>query len=218
MMPTISAAGRSDSVAIWSRSPATSASRPVSAAVSAAPLARGAARVSSTSAAALGAAGTGSAAASGELTASRPSVHVATPPRAAVSRPRCCAAPRVLPSSRVKGRSRHQPAVEPGGDRGSAAVPAGRGLGEPRRPPTGGSRMSHSGALPGLRYMRLAVLGATGHTGRHVLDFALGHGHDVTAFVRSPGKLTPAERLTIVAGDPLQPASLAAALDRKSVV
>lgn len=67
--------------------------------------------------------------------------------------------------------------------------------------------------------MRIAVLGATGHTGRHVLDFALGHGHDVTAFVRSPGKLAPAERLTIVAGDPLQPASLAAALpDHDAVI
>lgn len=60
--------------------------------------------------------------------------------------------------------------------------------------------------------MRIAVLGATGRTGHHVLHLALGRGHDVTALVRSPGKLTPAERLTIVAGDPLQPALLAATL------
>ena len=43
--------------------------------------------------------------------------------------------------------------------------------------------------------MRIVVLGATGHTGHHVVDLALGRGHDVTAFVRSPGKLAPAERL-----------------------
>lgn len=60
--------------------------------------------------------------------------------------------------------------------------------------------------------MRIAVLGATGHTGRHVLDLALGRGHHVTALVRSPDKLAPRERLAIVGGDPLDAAALAAAL------
>jgi uncharacterized protein YbjT (DUF2867 family) len=60
--------------------------------------------------------------------------------------------------------------------------------------------------------MRIAVLGATGNTGRHVLDLALGHGNDVTALVRSPGKLTPRERLSVVQADLFDPASLAAGL------
>jgi len=60
--------------------------------------------------------------------------------------------------------------------------------------------------------MRIAVLGATGNTGRHVLDLALGHGHDVTALVRSPGKLIPRARLSLVEGNLLEPAALAASL------
>lgn len=60
--------------------------------------------------------------------------------------------------------------------------------------------------------MRIAVLGATGNTGRHVLDLALAHGNAVTALVRSPGKLAPRERLSIVETDLLDPASLAAGL------
>lgn len=51
--------------------------------------------------------------------------------------------------------------------------------------------------------MRLFVLGATGRTGVHVLDLALARGHDVTAFVRSPGKISIAhDKLRVVAGDP----------------
>jgi putative NADH-flavin reductase len=60
--------------------------------------------------------------------------------------------------------------------------------------------------------MRIAVLGATGHTGHHVLDLALGHGHHVTALVRSPDKLAPASGLTILQGNPLEPAALTAML------
>lgn len=33
--------------------------------------------------------------------------------------------------------------------------------------------------------MKVAVFGATGQTGRHVVDVALERGHDVTAFGRS---------------------------------
>jgi putative NADH-flavin reductase len=60
--------------------------------------------------------------------------------------------------------------------------------------------------------MRLFVLGATGRTGSEIVSLALTRGHDVTAFVRSPQKLTPAGSLTIVAGDPRSPDTLAAAL------
>jgi putative NADH-flavin reductase len=60
--------------------------------------------------------------------------------------------------------------------------------------------------------MKLFLLGATGRTGSEILRLALGRGHEVTAFVRSPQKLSPARSLTIVRGDPRNPAEIAAAL------
>lgn len=52
--------------------------------------------------------------------------------------------------------------------------------------------------------MNLLVLGATGPTGRHVVDQALAAGHRVTAFVRDPAKLPVRhERLRVVTGDVL---------------
>jgi putative NADH-flavin reductase len=58
----------------------------------------------------------------------------------------------------------------------------------------------------------LLVLGATGHTGNHVVDLALARGHRVTAFVRSPQKLPQHASLRAVTGDPLDCAQLASAL------
>jgi putative NADH-flavin reductase len=60
--------------------------------------------------------------------------------------------------------------------------------------------------------MKLFVLGATGKTGSEIVKLALSRGHEVTAFVRSPQKLSPAGSLTIVRGDPRQPEAMAAAL------
>jgi putative NADH-flavin reductase len=58
--------------------------------------------------------------------------------------------------------------------------------------------------------MKLFVLGATGHTGIHIVDIALSRSHDVTAFVRSPQKITRREpRLEVVAGNPLDVDQLA---------
>ena len=37
--------------------------------------------------------------------------------------------------------------------------------------------------------MRLFVIGANGRTGTEILDLAGQHGHEITAFVRSPEKL-----------------------------
>lgn len=49
--------------------------------------------------------------------------------------------------------------------------------------------------------MRVIVFGAAGRTGRLVVERALGHGHDVTAFVHdTPLELTH-PRLTVVTGD-----------------
>jgi putative NADH-flavin reductase len=60
--------------------------------------------------------------------------------------------------------------------------------------------------------MRLFVIGATGRTGSEIVNLALTRGHQVTAFVRSPQKLSPAGSLTIVHGDPRHPKTIAAAL------
>ena len=38
--------------------------------------------------------------------------------------------------------------------------------------------------------MKLFVIGANGRTGTEILDLAGARGHEVTAFVRSPAKLT----------------------------
>jgi putative NADH-flavin reductase len=60
--------------------------------------------------------------------------------------------------------------------------------------------------------MRLFVIGANGRTGSEIVNLALTRGHQVTAFVRSPQKLSPAASLTIVRGDPRRPETIAAAL------
>jgi putative NADH-flavin reductase len=55
-------------------------------------------------------------------------------------------------------------------------------------------------------------LGATGHTGTEIVRQALARRHSVTAFVRSPTKLQPADALTIVRGELHQPDALSVAL------
>jgi putative NADH-flavin reductase len=50
--------------------------------------------------------------------------------------------------------------------------------------------------------MRILVFGATGPTGLEVVSQGLEHGHDVTAFVRDPGRLGPlAPRVRVAVGD-----------------
>jgi putative NADH-flavin reductase len=49
--------------------------------------------------------------------------------------------------------------------------------------------------------MRLALLGASGRIGQHVLARALQSGHEVTALARDPQSLTAAARLTVLTGD-----------------
>ena len=50
--------------------------------------------------------------------------------------------------------------------------------------------------------MNLFLLGATGRTGRHVLDQALARGHGVTALVRDPSTLQARQNLRTKRGDP----------------
>lgn len=50
--------------------------------------------------------------------------------------------------------------------------------------------------------MRLAIFGASGRTGRPLVEQALAAGHEVTAFVRDPSRLdVDHERLKVVKGD-----------------
>ena len=49
--------------------------------------------------------------------------------------------------------------------------------------------------------MRLVVLGATGATGRLLVDQALERGHEVLAYVRRPDALTERPGLTVVGGE-----------------
>jgi uncharacterized protein YbjT (DUF2867 family) len=48
---------------------------------------------------------------------------------------------------------------------------------------------------------RLAVIGASGATGKHVIRLALKQGYLVTAVVRKPDAINPSENLTVVRGD-----------------
>lgn len=50
--------------------------------------------------------------------------------------------------------------------------------------------------------MKIVLLGASGRTGRHLLEQALAQGHAVTVLVRNPGKLALRhERLRVIQGD-----------------
>jgi putative NADH-flavin reductase len=50
--------------------------------------------------------------------------------------------------------------------------------------------------------VKLTIFGATGGTGRRLLERAIAEGHEVTAFVRNPSRMTARhERLEVVVGD-----------------
>jgi uncharacterized protein YbjT (DUF2867 family) len=67
--------------------------------------------------------------------------------------------------------------------------------------------------------MNLVVLGATGRTGRLVVEQALAAGHTVTALVRSPEKLTAANpNLRVVIGEATDKSALARALEGADAV
>ncbi|MBL4907635.1 MAG: SDR family oxidoreductase [Sneathiella sp.] len=57
--------------------------------------------------------------------------------------------------------------------------------------------------------MKLVIFGATGKIGRNLIDQALSQGHQVTAFTRTPDKLTEIhENLRVKQGDVLDSASV----------
>jgi putative NADH-flavin reductase len=67
--------------------------------------------------------------------------------------------------------------------------------------------------------MRLFIMGATGGTGRALVEQAINRGHQVTAFVRSPQKLGLATSgVTVVQGDPRNAAELGRAMNGAEAV
>jgi len=67
--------------------------------------------------------------------------------------------------------------------------------------------------------VRLAVIGASGRTGRLLVAQALGHGHEVVAFMReSDVRLEARERLSVVSGDAADPSALARAVEGQEAV
>jgi uncharacterized protein YbjT (DUF2867 family) len=67
--------------------------------------------------------------------------------------------------------------------------------------------------------VRILVIGATGGTGRELVRQGLERGHDVTAFVRDPRRLqSSTDRLAVVRGDVLDPATLEPAMRGQDAV
>ena len=66
--------------------------------------------------------------------------------------------------------------------------------------------------------MQIAILGATGGIGGHVLDWALQAGHPVHALARDPRALTPAPGLTVTRGDALDADAVAEVIDGTDAV
>lgn len=61
--------------------------------------------------------------------------------------------------------------------------------------------------------MKLLVLGASGRTGQHIVEQGLAKGHQITALVRDPNKITPRDGLTLIKGTPTSAADVANAAD-----
>jgi putative NADH-flavin reductase len=67
--------------------------------------------------------------------------------------------------------------------------------------------------------MKIAVFGASGGTGKQIVQQALERGHSVTAHVRTPASLgITHEQLRVVQGDVLDPVSVNAAVEGQGAV
>src|SRR4051812_33062000 len=66
---------------------------------------------------------------------------------------------------------------------------------------------------------RILLFGATGRTGRLVLDYALEKGYSVTALVRNPEKLTiESKQLKVIKGSPTNAANVRTAMTECDIV
>ena len=67
--------------------------------------------------------------------------------------------------------------------------------------------------------MKIFLIGATGRTGREVVEQALVRGHDVTAFVRSPEAICLTnEKLTVIKGEATEKDQLVKAMQNHDAV
>ena len=67
--------------------------------------------------------------------------------------------------------------------------------------------------------MKLTIFGATGGTGRRLLERTIAEGHEVTAFVRNPSRMTARhERLEVVVGDVFDSAAVEEAVAGREAV
>ena len=66
--------------------------------------------------------------------------------------------------------------------------------------------------------MKVAIFGATGRIGGHVLNWAIDAGHDVHALARNAAALRPRDGLTVTGGDVLDPAVVAAVVSGADAV
>jgi uncharacterized protein YbjT (DUF2867 family) len=66
--------------------------------------------------------------------------------------------------------------------------------------------------------VRIAVFGATGRTGRHIVEQGLARGHEVVALVRDPSLPTRHERLHPVQGDAREPEAVDRAISGADAV
>ena len=89
------------------------------------------------------------------------------------------------------------------------------GLARPRVP----SRTRASSGAGRKRSMRVLIIGASGGTGRQLVNQALERGHTVTAFVRDPSRLSIQHpKLKIIKGDVLDYSSVEAAVHGQEAV
>jgi putative NADH-flavin reductase len=66
--------------------------------------------------------------------------------------------------------------------------------------------------------VRIAVFGATGRTGRHILAEGIRRGHEMVASTRHPGVLVETELAAVVPGDAREPKTVCQAIDGTDVV
>ncbi len=66
--------------------------------------------------------------------------------------------------------------------------------------------------------MKIAILGASGRTGRLVIDQGLERGHAMTALVRDPARIAARPGVTVISGDPMNPADVARTINGSDAV